>query len=164
MRQNDLLQPRQIVVWGAIESSLDWEVLAPKLLTKLLRNVFVVLVSQWMDTRQREECLSCHWWKNKLVIGGKFEGKDWHDRRSTKYFEILIKISKYLALNFQVTIQNVMLFFIIRPVNIINLCPLLKCKIKQARDASAPRRNEAADERQHKHKKSHDKRLLNVDR
>jgi hypothetical protein len=71
-------------VWGAIESSLDRELLAPK----LLRNVFVVLVSQWMDTRQQEECLSCHWWKNKLVIGGKFEGKDWHDRRSTKYFEI----------------------------------------------------------------------------
>jgi hypothetical protein len=107
--------------------------------------VFVVLVSQWMDTRQREECLSCHWWKNKLVIGGKFEGKDWHDRRSTKYFEI--KISKYLALNFQVTIQNVMLFFIIRTVNMINLCPLLNGKIKQARDASTPRRNEAADER-----------------
>jgi hypothetical protein len=75
-----------------------------------------------------------------------------------------LKISKYLALNFQVTIQNVMLFFIIRPVNIINLCPLLKGKIKQARDASAPRRNEAADERRHKHKKLHDKRLLNVDR
>jgi hypothetical protein len=141
MWQNDLLHPRQIVVWGAIESSLDRELLAPK----LLRNVFVVLVSQWMDTRQREECLSCHWWKNKLVIGGKFEGKDWHDRRSTKYFEI--KISKYLALNFQVTIQNVMLFFIIRTVNMINLCPLLNGKIKQARDASTPRRNEAADER-----------------
>jgi hypothetical protein len=147
MQRNDLLHPRQIVVWGAIERSLDRELLAPK----LLRNVFVVLVSQWMDTRQREECLSCHWWKNKLVIGGKFEGKDWHDQRSTRYFEIknfeiFIKISKCLALNFQVTIQNVMLFFIIRPVNIINLCPLLKGIIKQARDASAPRRNEAADE------------------
>jgi hypothetical protein len=75
-----------------------------------------------------------------------------------------LKILKYLALIFQVTIQNVMLFFIIRPVNTINLCPLLDGKIKQARDASAPRRNEAANERQHKHKKSHDKRLLNVDR
>jgi hypothetical protein len=81
-----------------------------------------------------------------------------------KNFEIFIKISKYLALTFQVTIQNVMLFFIIRPVNIINLFPLLNGKIKQARDDSAPRRNEAADERRHKHKKSHDKRLLNVDR
>jgi hypothetical protein len=47
------------VVWGTIESSLDRELLAPK----LLRNVFVVLVSQWMDTRQQEECLSCHWWE-----------------------------------------------------------------------------------------------------
>jgi hypothetical protein len=110
-----------------------------------------------MDTRQREECLSCHWWKNKLVIGGKFEGKDWHDRRT-------LNISNYLALNFQVTIQNVMLFFIIRPVNIINLCPLLNGKIKQARDARAHHRNEAADERRHEHKKTHDKRLMNVDR
>ena len=94
MQQNDLLHPRQIVVWGAIESSLDRELLAPKLLTKLLRNVFVVLVSQWMDMRQREECLSCHWWKNKLVIGGKFEGKDWHDRCTLNILKL--KISKYL--------------------------------------------------------------------
>jgi hypothetical protein len=79
-------------------------------------------------------------------------------------FVVFIKISNYLALNFQVTIQNVMLFFIIRPVNVINLCPLLNGKIKQARDASVHHRNEAADERRHKHKKSHDKRLLNVDR
>jgi hypothetical protein len=69
-----------------------------------------------------------------------------------KNFEIFIKISNYLALNFQVTIQNVMLFFIIRPVNIINLCPLLNGKIKQARDASMHHRKEAADERQHKQK------------
>jgi hypothetical protein len=81
-----------------------------------------------------------------------------------KNFEIFIKILNYLALNFQVTIQNVMLFFIIRPVNIINLCPLLNGKIKQAREASVHHRNEAADERRHEHKKSHDKRLLNVDR
>jgi hypothetical protein len=71
MLRNDLLHPRQIVVWGAIESSLDRELLVPK----LLRNVFMVLVSQWMDTRQQEECLSCHWWKNKLVIGGSLKGK-----------------------------------------------------------------------------------------
>jgi hypothetical protein len=113
-----------------------------------------------MDTTQWEECLSCHWWKNKLVIGGKFEGKDWHDQHTQyfeiKNFEIFIKILNYLALNFQVTIQNVMLFFIIRPLNIINLCPLLNGKIKRARDASVHHRNEAADEWRHKHKKSHD--------
>jgi hypothetical protein len=104
---------------------------------------------------------TCHWWEV------------WRERLAwpahTKYFkiknfEIFIKISNYLALNFLVTIQNVMLFFILRPVNIINLCPLLNGKIKQARDASMHHRNEAANERQHKHKKSHDKRLLNVDR
>jgi hypothetical protein len=44
MQWNDLLHPRQIVVWGAIESSLARELLAAKLLTKSLRNVFVVLV------------------------------------------------------------------------------------------------------------------------
>jgi hypothetical protein len=94
MWRNDLLHPRQIVVWGAIESSLDRELLAPKLLTKLLRNVFVVLVSQWMDTRQREECLSCHWWKNKLVFGGKFEGKTGMTGAALDISKF--KISKYL--------------------------------------------------------------------
>jgi hypothetical protein len=47
-----------------------------------------------MDTRQQEERLSRHWWKNKLVIGGKFEGKDWHDRRTLNILKL--KISKYL--------------------------------------------------------------------
>jgi hypothetical protein len=47
-----------------------------------------------MDTRQQEECLSRHWWKNKLVIGGKFEGKDWHDQRTLNISKL--KISEYL--------------------------------------------------------------------
>jgi hypothetical protein len=71
MRQNDLLHPRQIVVWGAIESSLDRELLARKLLTKLLRNVFVVLVKT-MDGHEAArgvsflslvEIQTCHWWE-----------------------------------------------------------------------------------------------------
>ena len=116
-----------------------------------------------MDGHKREECLVIGG-KNKLVIGGRKKGilwKDWHDRPAALKISKLT-ISKYLALIFPVTIQNVMLFFIIRPVNIINLCPLLNGKIKQARGAGAPRRNEAADEWRHKHKKSHDKRLFNV--
>jgi hypothetical protein len=57
------------VVWGAIESSLDRELLARKLLTKLLRNVFVVLV-ETMDGHKAArgvsflslvETQTCHW-------------------------------------------------------------------------------------------------------
>jgi hypothetical protein len=70
MQWNDLLHPRQIVVWGAIESSLDRELLARKLLTKLLRNVFVVLVKT-MDGHEAVRGVSflllvkknCHWWE-----------------------------------------------------------------------------------------------------
>jgi hypothetical protein len=54
---------------------------------------------------------------------------------------------------FPVTIQNVMLFFIITPVHIMDLSPLLNGKIKQAQGAGAPGRNDAADECRHKHKK-----------
>jgi hypothetical protein len=79
---------------GAIESSLERELLARNLLTKLLKTCSWCWLKQWMDTRQREECLSCHWWKNKLVIGGKFEGKDWHDRRTLNISKL--KTSKYL--------------------------------------------------------------------
>jgi hypothetical protein len=54
----------------------------------------MVLVSQWMDTRQQEECLSCHWWKNKLVFGGKFEGKTGMTSAALDISKL--KISKYL--------------------------------------------------------------------
>jgi hypothetical protein len=41
-----------------------------------------------------------------------------------------LNISKYLALNFQVTIQNVMLFFIIRPVNFIKFMSIIEWQNK----------------------------------
>jgi hypothetical protein len=47
----------------------------------------------------------------------------------------------------------VMLFFIITPVHIMDLSPLLNGKIKQAQGAGTPGRNDAADECRHKHKK-----------
>jgi hypothetical protein len=71
MQRNDLLHPRQIVVWGAIETSLDRELLARKLLTTLLRNMFVVLVKT-MDGHDAARGVSflslvekqiCHWWE-----------------------------------------------------------------------------------------------------
>jgi hypothetical protein len=109
--------------------------------------------------------VSCHWWGKQTCHWWK-KGIQWkhcHDRPAALKISKLT-ISKYLALIFPVTIQNFMLFFIIRPVNIIDLCPLLNGKIKQAQGAGASRRNDAADEWQHKHKKSHDMRLFNVNR
>jgi hypothetical protein len=107
-----------------------------------------------LDGHNREECLVIGG-KTKLVIGGRKNGflwKDRHDQPAALNF-LNLTISKYLAVIFPVTIQNVMLFFIITPVHIMDLSPLLNGKIKQAQGAGAPGRNDAADECPHKHKK-----------
>jgi hypothetical protein len=94
-----------------------------------------------LDGHNQEECLVIGG-KTKLVIGGRKNGFLWKDRHDQP---AALNFSKYLAVIFPVTIQNVM-FFIITPVHIMDLSPLLNGKIKQAQGAGTPGRNDAADE------------------